>query len=182
MKDVQNREHTAPAKSLVAIGELQCDYVSSKNDRLNKKNLFRLLWCLIIDQIFVMLAMKNDRTINKSKPEVIECKIYLISETCDWRQDLVISFWPIFFIWAKVFNNGPNKICGTQSFKNLKCDGLLRQIISHITSKFLEAVFQKCYLVHSLIHWPICPFQAYIPFYFNASQYHTTIASNKGNY
>ena len=39
MKDVQNRERTAPAKPLVAIGELQCDYVSSKNDRSNKKKL-----------------------------------------------------------------------------------------------------------------------------------------------
>ena len=45
MKDVQNREHTALAKPLVAIGELQCDYVSSKNDQPNKKNLFRHLLC-----------------------------------------------------------------------------------------------------------------------------------------
>ena len=43
MKDVQNREHTAPATPLVTIGELQYDYVSSKNDRSNKKILFRLL-------------------------------------------------------------------------------------------------------------------------------------------
>ena len=43
VKDVQNRERTAPAKPLVAIGELQFDYVSSKNDRSNKKNLFRPL-------------------------------------------------------------------------------------------------------------------------------------------
>ena len=41
MKDVQNRERTAPAKPLVAIGELQFDYVNSENDRSNKKNLFR---------------------------------------------------------------------------------------------------------------------------------------------
>ena len=40
---LQNRERTAPAKPLVAIGELQFDYVSSKNDRPNKKNLFRPL-------------------------------------------------------------------------------------------------------------------------------------------
>ena len=40
MKDVQNREHTALAKPLVAIGELQCDYVSSKNDQPNKKTYF----------------------------------------------------------------------------------------------------------------------------------------------
>ena len=33
------QEHTAPAKPLVAIGELQFDYVSSKNDRSNKKIL-----------------------------------------------------------------------------------------------------------------------------------------------
>ena len=38
------QERTAPAKPLVAIGELQFDYVSSKNDRSNKKNLFRPLF------------------------------------------------------------------------------------------------------------------------------------------
>ena len=43
MKDVQNRERTAPAKPLVVIGELQFDYVSSKNDQSNKKSLFRPL-------------------------------------------------------------------------------------------------------------------------------------------
>ena len=42
MKDVQNREHTALAKPLVAIGELQCDYVSSKNDQPNKKTYFAI--------------------------------------------------------------------------------------------------------------------------------------------
>ena len=39
VKDVQDRERTAPAKSLVAIGELQFDYVNCKNDRSNKKKL-----------------------------------------------------------------------------------------------------------------------------------------------
>ena len=43
VKDVKNRERTASAKPLVAIGELQFDYVSSKNDQSNKKNLFRPL-------------------------------------------------------------------------------------------------------------------------------------------
>ena len=28
------------------------------------------------------------------------------------------------FIWDKVFKNGPSKICGTQSFKNVKGYGL----------------------------------------------------------
>ena len=47
MKDVQNRERTAPAKPLVAIGELQFDYVSSKNDRSNKKAYFDLCWSFV---------------------------------------------------------------------------------------------------------------------------------------
>ena len=33
-------------------------------------------------------------------------------------------------IWDKVFKNGPSKICGKQSFKNLKGYGLLKQTIS----------------------------------------------------
>ena len=37
------QERTAPAKPLVAIGELQFDHVSSKNNRSNKKNLFQSL-------------------------------------------------------------------------------------------------------------------------------------------
>ena len=36
------QERTAPAKPLVAIGELQFDHVSSKNNRSNK-NLFQPL-------------------------------------------------------------------------------------------------------------------------------------------
>ena len=40
---VQNRERTASAKPLVAIAELQFDYISSTNDRSNKKNLFQPL-------------------------------------------------------------------------------------------------------------------------------------------
>ena len=45
MKDVQNRERTAPAKPLVVIGELQFDYVklNKKNVQSNKKSLFRPL-------------------------------------------------------------------------------------------------------------------------------------------
>ena len=50
MKDVQNRERTAPAKPLVAIGELQCDYVSSKNDRSNKKTYLDPCQAIIFHQ------------------------------------------------------------------------------------------------------------------------------------
>ena len=39
-KTEQNRGLTAPPKLLVAIGELQCDSVSTKNDPSNKKTLF----------------------------------------------------------------------------------------------------------------------------------------------
>ena len=45
--------------------------------------------------------------------------------------------------WVKVFKNGPNKICGRQPLKNLKC-----------TSNFLKAVFHKFNLIHSWILWP----------------------------
>ena len=38
-----NRGVTAQPKSLVAIGELQCDFVSTKNDQSNKKTLFQPL-------------------------------------------------------------------------------------------------------------------------------------------
>ena len=32
-------------------------------------------------------------------------------------------------IWAKVFNNGPSKICGGHSLKNLEGYGLLKQFV-----------------------------------------------------
>ena len=32
--------------------------------------------------------------------------------------------------WGKVFKNGPSKICGRQSLKNLKRYGLLKKTIS----------------------------------------------------
>ena len=38
---------------------------------------------------------------------------------------------------AKLFKNGPSKICGRQS------------LVDHDTSNFLKAVFHKCYLAHS---------------------------------
>ena len=44
-------------------------------------------------------------------------------------------------ICVKVFKDGPSKICGRQSLKNLS--------YMHITSKFLKAAFQKFYLTHS---------------------------------
>ena len=49
----------------------------------------------------------------------------------------------LYYIWDKVFKNGPNEICGRQPLKNLSWN-------------FLKAVFHKFYLVHSLILWPIC--------------------------
>ena len=54
MKDVQNRERTVPAKPLVAIGELQFDYISSKNDRSNKKNLFRPLEVFAVSLLLLL--------------------------------------------------------------------------------------------------------------------------------
>ena len=44
--------------------------------------------------------------------------------------------------WDKVSKNWSNKICGRQP------------LADHITSNFLEAVFQNFYLVHS---WILCP-------------------------
>ena len=35
-----------------------------------------------------------------------------------------------YFIWVKVFQDGPSEICGRQPLKNLKWYGLLRQTIS----------------------------------------------------
>ena len=54
-------------------------------------------------------------------------------------------------IWDKVFNNGPNKICGRQPLKSLKGYGLLEadHKADHTPSNFLKAVFHKFYLVRS---------------------------------
>ena len=54
-------------------------------------------------------------------------------------------------IWAKVFKNGPNKICGRQP---LKIWSYMIFEADHITSIFLKGVFHKFYLVHS---WILCP-------------------------
>ena len=51
--------------------------------------------------------------------------------------------------WDKVFKNGPSKICGRHSLKDLKGNGLLKHISDHISSNFLKAIFHKFYLVHS---------------------------------
>ena len=52
-KAEQNRGLTAPVKPLVAIGELQCDCVSTKNDRSNKK----IILTPVIDTIWKDLFM-----------------------------------------------------------------------------------------------------------------------------
>ena len=49
--------------------------------------------------------------------------------------------------WNKVFKNGPSKICGKQSLKNLKGYGLLKA--DHTPSNILKAVFHRFYLVDS---------------------------------
>ena len=36
-------------------------------------------------------------------------------------------------IWEKVFKNGPSKICGRQSLKNLKCYGLSKQFFKSLS-------------------------------------------------
>ena len=47
-----------------------------------------------------------------------------------------------YYIWAKVFNNGPAKICGRQPLKNLKWYGLPKTIISwNFLKWFLEIVY-----------------------------------------
>ena len=57
-------------------------------------------------------------------------------------------------MWDKVFKNGPSKICGRQSLKNLNGFSLLKA--DHDPSNFLKAVFHKFYLVHSWILCLIC--------------------------
>ena len=42
----------------------------------------------------------------------------------------MVYYWLWTNIWDKVFNNGPSKICGRQSLKNLKGHDLLKQTIS----------------------------------------------------
>ena len=50
-----------------------------------------------------------------------------------------------FFIWVKVFKNGPCKTCGRQP---LKFEIIWSAWADHITSNFFKAVFHKSYLVH----------------------------------
>ena len=60
--------------------------------------------------------------------------------TVFWRRYLGISsFCSLWNIWVKVFKNGPSKICGRQSLKNLKRYALPKQT----TEKFLKATFHK---------------------------------------
>ena len=67
------------------------------------------------------------------------------------------------YVWDKVFNNGPSKICGRKPLKHLKRYGLL------ILSNFLQAVFHKLYLVHS---WILCPIYVHNPF----NPFHLSVA------
>ena len=54
--------------------------------------------------------------------------------------------------WVKIFKNGPSKICGRQSLKNLKRYGLLRQTISLQT--FLKVLFHKIFCNKMTIKLP----------------------------
>ena len=54
--------------------------------------------------------------------------------------------------WVKIFKNGPSKICGRQSLKNLKRYGLLRQTISLQT--FLKVLFHKIFCSKMTIKLP----------------------------
>ena len=60
-----------------------------------------------------------------------------------------------FWIWGKVFKNGPSKVCGKQPLKIWRGMVYLKQTL--LPSKCLKAVFHKFYLVHSWILCPICP-------------------------
>ena len=62
----QNRGFTAPSKPLVAIGEPQCDCVSTKNDRSNKKKpIFRPQLCVSV--CFLFLFVLSFRKLGRRK-------------------------------------------------------------------------------------------------------------------
>ena len=52
----------------------------------------------------------------------IKTNLRLLVTYCEWYH----FYSEIFFIWDKVFKNGPSKICGRKSLKNLKGYGLLK--------------------------------------------------------
>ena len=52
----------------------------------------------------------------------IKTNLRLLVTYCEWYH----FYSEIFLIWDKVFKNGPSKICGRQSLKNLKGYGLLK--------------------------------------------------------
>ena len=58
-----------------------------------------------------------------------------------WKVKLItIAIWAAmerWNTWDKVFKNGPSKICGRHSLKDLKGNGLLKHISDHISSNFL---------------------------------------------
>ena len=86
MKDVQNRERTAQAKPLAAIGELQFDYVGRKNDRSNKKTYFNswYTWphyekyCIRCLFCWLTVCIQKINEINQFHME-----IFLFKESCN---------------------------------------------------------------------------------------------------
>ena len=86
VKDVQNRERTAQAKPLAAIGELQFDYVGRKNDRSNKKTYFNswYTWphyekyCIRCLFCWLTVCIQKINEINQFHME-----IFLFKESCN---------------------------------------------------------------------------------------------------
>ena len=78
-----NRGLTTPSKPLVAIGEPQCDSVSTKNDRSNKKTrIFRPQLCVWVFSLSICFEFQKVRKKERMKYIFDLLYIHCFSEKC----------------------------------------------------------------------------------------------------